>query len=583
MIKNYSFHFSRTGITAVLIMLIAACTCMASCTTSLPAESALPTESTRPAQSTLVTESAFSSESIFDPDEDEPSAPPVHQLAFLSNKDGAVIFGGENSPYYVDGIFEYTDVDSMWSPMTSQTFHLTEAVNNIAYSIDKTSVAFIEGENKYFTGESSKPQTRTLMYFDGVEAVSIASGVGYFCISSNGNAVAYISGSILYVYDCISGESRQICENAGGSIALSPDGQSISYTSASNADSTCYVMITGGKPEEIGSSCDPVALTDDGSIIYYYDYRGDQLRFCVRHEGITEVLIQDVSRETDTLYTADLVFNSSCTQVIYRVIQDFYFSMNGGKPVKVTGGDVVDRNSKYYVNDSFVRLMQVDGQTISPYFVDNRNLCNLLFSSGTALTYFDENLVVHTFSISEYMEGILSEDGTALLYGTYDFDVYPNKYTYTFLSDYTDPACSPIVLKDNYIRFAILTSNNTIYYSNDVGQLFMIRGSEPPRKIDTYVWDVYTMDINGSSYVYYLKDQKKEDSTYTLCRIEDVPDAEPVVIDPDTADVDVCDAGLVYYKNVLRQLPDSITRDVYFAADGRHGEFVFTLYSGMNY
>jgi hypothetical protein len=89
------------------------------------------------------------------------------------------------------------------------------------------------------------------------------------------------------------------------------------------------------------------------------------------------------------------------------------------------------------------------------------------------------------------------------------------------------------------------------------------------------------MVVGDTSYVYYLKDPL-EDYSYTLCCIEDVPGAEPVVIDTGVYDMDICDAGLVYYKNEIDGAPDYQADDVYFAADGLHGEYVFRLISGMH-
>jgi len=509
---------------------------------------------------------------------------PDYQLAYLSNADGAVIFGGENSPYYVKGSFYYSDVDSMWSPMTSFTFHLTEAVNNYAYSLDKTSLAFLVNKEGV--------DGTTLTHYDGSETYEIAPCSEYFCISSDGSAVAYISDDNLFVWDYSTKESTLITDDASSSFALSPAGKYISY--AKGEDYTCFVASVGGAAVQLGSSCYPAALTDDGSTVYYYDDSGDQTAFCAYSSGGTQDSSQGGSQgsaqvldesaaveKTEYMYTADLIFNRDCTQVVFRSGDDYYFSMNGGKPVRAAGGNVVDTNPKYYTNDSFVRLMNVKGQTISPYFVDSKNLCNLLFRFGTTLTFFDENLEVYSFPIGEYAEGYLSDGGKALFYYSYDADVSKDPYTYTYLSFFSDPVCSQTVLEDHYIWTALLTANDNIYYRNDAEQLYMIRDAGKPVKIDTYVYDLNSMEVGDTSYVYYLNDPL-EDYSYTLCCIEDIPGAVPVVIDDGVYDLDICDAGLVYYKNKIYSLPDSTTEDVYFSADGLHGEYVFTLVSGMN-
>ena len=586
-IRSSSLHISGwnkgghlPAISILLILIVTACGILTACTNTKPAdtsktsinqitEASVPDKETTAAATPMPTEIP-AVKYTFDLAENDDKEP-AYQLAYLANADGAVIFGGETSPYYIKGAFRYSNIDSMWSPMTSFTFHLTEAVNDYAYSLDKTSIAFLvdkEGTKGF-----------TLMYFDGSEAYEISPDSGYFCISSDGSAVAYISDGSLFVWDYSTKESTLITDDATSSFALSPSGEHISYSTGK--DYSCYTAPVGGEPVLIGASCYPTALTDDGSIIYYYDNSGKNTKFCAYCSGSPQVLDEAaVVEKTEYMYTADPVFNWDCTQVVFHSGNSYYFSMNGEKPVEATGGDVVDTNPKYYTDDSFVRLMNVKGQTISPYFVDNKNLCNLLFRYGTTLTFFDENLEVYSFPIGEYAEGYLSDGGKALLYGTYDLNVSPNKTTYTFISDFSDLGCSRTVLDDQYIWSALLSSNDNIYYRNDIEQLYMIRGSAEPVKIDTYVYDINSMVVGDTSYVYYLKDQL-EDSSYTLCCIEDVPGAKPVVIDKGVYDMDICDAGLVYYKNKIYSFPDYTTVSVYFSADSLHSEYVFRLISVM--
>ena len=487
---------------------------------------------------------------------------PDHQLAYLANTNGAVIFGGETSPYYISGEFKNSDVDSMWSPMTSFTFHLTDVVNDYAYSMDKKSIVFLVGDEGSIN--------EILTYFDGSKAYTISQCTGYFCISSDGSAVAYINGGSLYVWNSSTNESTLITKNATDSFALSPMGKYIGYTVKN--DWVCYAEPIGGEAVRIGSSCQPVALTDDGSLVYYYEGNSKYGKLCVYSPGTTQVL-----DESATISSSGLVFNRDCTQIVFPIKDSYYLSMIGGKPIKAAGGGVVDTNPKYYTNDSFVRLIKINGQIISPYFVDKKNLCNLLFQSGTTLSFFDEDLNVFSFNVSDNSEGILSEGGKALLYFSTDAK-NTSKYIYTFVSDFADPACAQAVLDDKYIWDALLTADDNIYYRNDIMQLYRIQGSAEPVKIDTYVYDLNTMSIGGTSYVYYLKDCLK-DGTYTLCCIEDAPGAESVVIDNGVCDMDICDAGLVYYKNRIALEPEESTVDVYYADDGLQGKKIFTLSS----
>lgn len=482
---------------------------------------------------------------------------PAYQLAYLANDDGAVIFGGETSPYYIDGVFKGTSIYSMWT-LTDFSYHLTDPVYSYAYSLDKTSIAFLVHE-----GDSAYPN---LTYFDGSEASEISPCSGYFCISGDGSAVAYIRDGSLFVWDYRTKESTLITEDATDSFSLSPSGKYICYSTGK--DYSCYAVPVGGEPVEIGISCSSLAITDDGSLVYYYDGSGYDKKLCVNHAGSIVVL-----DESAAIQRSCLTFNRDCTQIVFPMGGNYYFSMNGGKPIRAAGGDVVDTNPGYNANDSFVRIIRIKGLTIAPYFVENKNLCNVLFRNGMELSFFDEDLNVFSFPVSEYSDGYLSDGGKALLY--YSNDPNMNQSTYTFVSDFSDPACSKEILGDKYIWYALLTANDTIYYQNDIGQLFMIRGSDEPVKIDTYVSDLNTMVVGNSSYVYYRKDLI--DDSFTLCRIEDVPGAKPVVIDKGVYDMYICDAGLVYCKNRESSEIEESTVDIYFADDGLHGEKIFKL------
>ena len=535
-------------------------TSAASFSLSTASETSLPESGEPVATATLPTEIPFTKYK-FDLTGTE-DAKPDHQLAYLSNTDGAVIFGGETSPYYIDGVFKNSEVDSMWSPMTSFTFHLTDAVNDYAYSMDKTSIVYLVNKEGSIN--------ENLTYFDGSTAYTISECTGYFCISSDGSAVAYINDGSLYVWNSSTNESTLITENATDSLALSPTGKYIGYTSGD--DGSCYAAPVGGEAIRIGSSCQPIALTDDGSLVYYYEGNGNHGKLCAFCSGTIQVL-----DESAAINRSGLVFNRDCTQIVFPINGKYYFSMNGGNPIWAAGGSVVDANPKYYVNDSFVRLIKINGQIIAPYFADDKNLCNMLFQSGSTLSFFDEDLNVFSFNVSDNSEGILSEGGKALLYFSTDAK-NTSKYIYTFVSDFADPACAQAVLDDKYIWDALLTADDNIYYRNDIMQLYRIQGSAEPVKIDTYVYDLNTMSIGGTSYVYYLKDCLK-DGTYTLCCIEDAPGAESVVIDNGVCDMDICDAGLVYYKNRIALEPEESTVDVYYADYGLQGKKIFTLSS----
>lgn len=578
-VKNGMLPIRMLSLSIVLILLTCTLLALTACSVTDPQPPSISSDETIPTttadmQETTVMTTPEPTEVpaiayTFDLSEDLVKKPD-HQLAFISNQDQAVIFGGENSPYIIEGNFVCSEVDSMWSPATNISFHSALAMYRFAYSIDKTSIVFIV--------RKENPIINVLMYFDGSKASEVSPDSEYFCISSDGSSVAYVLDDKLYVWDASSKESTLITDNATSNFVLSPSGKYIGY--AKGDDFTCFIAPVGGDSFEIGSSCYPVALTDDGSVFYYYDASGDDTAFSVFSSGSHRILKDHaVIKDSNNAFDTNLIFNRDCTQVVYYSGEQSFFSMNGGEPVSVLAGSVVDTNPRYYVDDSFVRI-QIAGTTyIAPYYLKSKNLCNVLFQNRDTLTFFDENFEVFTFPVSEYSEGVLSGNGRALSYQASDRSVDPPTEEFVFLRDFSDPESSKLIFSDLHTWSITMTQSGNLYYLNDVAQLFVIRGNEEPFKLDTYVYDFNIMTIGNASYIYYLRDETSKNYSlcYTLCRIEDAPGAQPEVIDTDVIGMDICDAGLVYYKNEELYDAGSWSKDIYFIEDGLTGAFVFTM------
>lgn len=519
---------------------------------------------------------------------------PDHPLTFISSQEQAVIFGGDNSPYILEGRFSVVNYYDDFS-----------SIYNYAYSLDRESVLFMASE--------VDTRSSVLMYYDGSEAVEVCPYTEYFCVCDDGSAVAYLLKNTLYVWDASTGNSVLIAEEATPNFVLSPSGSYIAY--ATGKDFDCYFGPVGGEAQIVDRFCYPIAITDDGSTLYYYDdsrdcdcpplaisdgestsyYYDDPTPYddrdnmkcaalCAFAFGDYRILDMDVEISRK-IYSNDsyLIFNRDHSQILFRDHDgSFYFSMNGNEPVPAAGGVVVTENTAGKDDFSLVRRQKVGRLTIFPCFVNKKNLCNLLFrnndflQSEYELSYFDENFIVHSFPLGDDWADALLDEARSLIYDRNQERYYSYKSSYVYIVDFTDPDSEQVAFPDEHIYRITRTSNGNFYYLNDVGQLFMVHGDDEPIKIDTYVGQLCpeTMVVSGTTYVYYQKDWSEQRALY---RIEDVPGATPVTIDIEVEAIDITDAGLLYYKDVPTGDPGVSSWDIFFAKDGLTVDHSFNL------
>lgn len=268
--------------------------------------------------------------------------------------------------------------------------------SKIQFSIDGISFAVI------FPGEP--PKMNKLYYCDGKTAIEIASGVDSYCLSNDGSAVAYLTGTYepgvggtLYVRDCPTGIARIISEGAGRQFILSPGGESIAYTTyyeENNPEAiTCLVSVQGKEAREAGKDIYPAALTDDGKTGYFVKKTSTAEEFYASHDDKIRLLCAD-SGKNDSYPFAKYLFNNDCTQVIYSDNTNTYFSMDAGEPVLVFSG----RNVRFAgANNSYAE------------FSGTKNLCDVLFyvEDGDSFCYFNEKMKTKTFSTEETIQQVV--------------------------------------------------------------------------------------------------------------------------------------------------------------------------------
>ena len=526
----------------------------------------------------------------------EPVTPEGNSLAMYLRSKDAVILSRNNDPYFITGNFDWnpylwsgtdtteTDWTRIWNEHQNSMEIYYSGVTPVLYSMDNTSLAFLRNRTVKNTFE--------LMYFNGAKEIRVADQVSIYAISDDGSTVAYLTRNntleekgTLYTYDCSSGASTKVAENAGTYFTLSPTGKVIAYETSDGENAVSYYSINGEKPQLIGIDYSIVAITDDASTAYYLKYGGEKPEFGVLHNGTFLTYYEgsyadfnDI--ESGTLgYSAQLIFNKDHSQVLYSNGSTTCFAMNGGEAVQVFDTaytQVVGYLNRYDDSDVYTRVAYCT-QNMFCYskFLDSKNLCNALFclnyDKKTNIAFFDEEMETHTIEISSYAEGVIARNGNDLLLESYNEQTQSSSLIY--FPDRLDSAAGTIVL-DKYLWSYEITSNQTIFFSNDVGQLFEIRDGIKT-KIDTYASVIDSVDIKGVTYVYYFRDADTN-GNHTLCCIQDLPGAKPFVIDKEVGGTYTCSAGLVYFKNIVSFDVASETKDLYASSNGSDYAFVMT-------
>ena len=488
---------------------------------------------------------------------------------------------GSPAPLFINGSFDLSEISGVESNqyLAVQKLQMagTSTFADVIYSQDRTSLVFLM--NKAGDGAGD------LMYFDGITLVKIAGLVSTYTYSNDGSTAAYCQGDTLYKYDCLTGTAEIVDEGGNIGYILSPNGNAIALVRDQNDTLEAYYSVNSDEPIQFATGCYPIALTDDAAIIYYVTQEVPEL--AALHNGRITHYASGFSRYST------VIFNRDCTQILYAGDQDAsWFSEDGEAPVMVSSipiTGIAGWQSNYGRDDIYDRIIHyivvIDFCT---EFADTDTLYNLLFLAGndtnygngleivpfTSLVCFCENGETQTFPLNVYNTAQVQRNGTSLLYQASDETGMNSQFTY--IDNYLNPAVKPVTLT-KYAQFYDITTGGTIYYSNDIGQLFRLSGADTKVKVDTYAQLADSFDTGTATYLYYLRDMT-DTGLWTLCGIEDKKGAEPFVISENVAEVRICDFGVIYFTyDSYKDQQEMHKKNLYYSTDGENFAFVMPL------
>ena len=512
-------------------------------------------------------------------------------LTIEANDDYVMVLGGENSPLRMDGKFSLID-----------NYYYSDGYMNLLsmdtqYSTDGTSLAVILDRDSTKTGK--------LMYCDGKSVLEVANGVDSFQLSNDGSTIAYLTGTYehgvggsLYLFDCNSGKTRFISDGASRLFTLSPSGDAIAYCTfyeADNADALqAFFCVNNGEEQDIGKDCYCVALTDDGSTVYYVRKLEDGEEFYAMHNGKIRLLAHPYSADLNIPNPfAQYCLNNDCSQVVFGNGSEIYFSVDGGEPRFICKGfaatyiGVYDQSSGSA--QGFNRYLTDEGHTnCATTFPGTKNLCNILFYISSAFgtldpVFFDENMLVHTIDVPDNIWGISSMNHS---FSYSDGNIH-------FLENYLVPDAEPV----NTGRIAYMQSEDRTVYSlsypdassenSAVLELKVSQNGGEAVHISDVVLSFYLLEKDGPDILYYLAvppeiDPASSGIQYTdyfpyaaLYSLEDVPGAQPVLLASKVCRIVTGDYGVVYWKYAAADAAapfyywsDNDLVDVYYSRDG---------------
>jgi len=388
------------------------------------------------------------------------SYPKMASLFVVQEEEGVLIYGESAQPIEIDGALAYSLMSEDGS---------------------KACIA---------TKNNSENSNVDIWYCDGKSAVKVEDGISNIWISPAGNRIAYTvkQGNTeeydLFIFDCTSGESSNLCSESGSVFKFSPDGKSYAYTADQRLDNyggysyILYESINGQSAQDIGKNLEPFGLSNDGIYLYYLDHGKDYTDndLYVQKDGEDNKLASNVS-EVGCL-------NRDCSQVLYYKNGATYITVNGEDGEKISSTEIricLPENTQY---SNWIR--NVASLTDQLYYANSE--------SGYFLTYLDsEYKDTEIEDFSDYPVYSLSSDGKSLALATDNGRI-------KYYKNYRDLEQDPIEFRtDEEVLDIIISLDKSVIYFEDIeNTLWSVRGEADPEDIAD--------DVNG--YLHLSADGK---------------------------------------------------------------------------
>jgi hypothetical protein len=471
-------------------------------------------------------------------------------------------------------------------------------VASYEYSMNQSSVAVLFDINAVGSGR--------LVLYDGTREISIGSDVSRYQLSTEGSAVAFKTKSssseevgTLSYYTDRSGSISTISEKSGEFFAISPNGEYVAYIESNESGGEdrfrCYVFSASGGHREVGNDIIPIAVSDDGGLVY-----GTRFAQKNMEEPVLELWVIDDQRETRlgelrTTQLPTLAYNIDCNQILFDSDDGVFFSEDGNPPIRI-----LEKAEQFFISFRLTnRPIQIEEWWITSFFTGTEDLFYIPLSvysdkNTRSLLYLDENLKPN--EIIENSGGFIQKDQSII---SYSFDRQGLVIATDFSIEGTGTIETVVSTPPN-VRYEISNDHSLFYWLPDERTMFKVQfdeDNEPQIMSEQCVGMVRASRNDKSDLIYYLQLSPTPDnpSDYTsiyykdLYVIEDTPNAIPQLVSEKVGTLFAGEYGVYYLElesvasGIEKDFPNYCTGDIYdsnklyFASDGETFQLIGTV------
>ena len=356
-------------------------------------------------------------------------------------------------------------------------------------------------------------------------AVLIAEDVFAYRLADSGNGVAYfteyddkIDEAALYLYDTSGRKATLITDKAyfnGNStmpgVAISPNGKSVGYIldyDERNYEFTGYIKIDGKNPEKVGDEMFAVAISDGGKYLYYrkVDVKTGEASLHVRSGRNEFRLVPDASN-------VQMMLNKDYSEVLLSVYDGdrrTFISRRGGERERISGAAilslVMSRGAQTRTCDNEFSNVIID---IIVY--GKSSMSDFVAVTDEGLAYYNNRLEANKIAgSSNYAYSAeISNDGKTLY--------FINNSNRLSSIDPTVPGAERKEIEKSVLSFAASGNGRSVYYVNDVDELYYVSGSGTQTLIAEEVYSGSLTMSYSSNRVFFLMDYRSNRGGELYC------------------------------------------------------------------
>ena len=409
---------------------------------------------------------------------------------------------GKNYMYQADCFVSITE----YNPVTEdETYYLTNG--NSRYLLDTEPDGLGSGYDgsqgfyiDYPDGDADYDEwVPALFYFDSKSVSKVTDHFEYYQQSADGSTVVYVDTTGL-------NDSQQLhyWKNGNDTIiesfdyvegfVISPDGSSVVYRGYDDGEPIVCLYRNGSSTpleHKDAETALVLAVSNDGSLIYYTDEYGDGLRV---FDGKNDIRLG----KDDDQYYSITDFNIDCTQILYRDnAKTFIWKKGDAEPTQIYDDPLypifpAQIQWAHGTTNSGAYIFGVrDFQDI---FLENEDRDRCVFLNKK----FETNDVIKGYDTLQ-----LAQDGKTLVVLKRG-----NLYKFDGTKEYRDT--SMLIVAEDFVNFNMTPDAKDIYLLDDYNDLYYLQGANKPVKIAEEIgepdWFYPSVRITLNNRLYFVED-----------------------------------------------------------------------------